>query len=145
MAYWSQVLKAIIFHSFHKYLQCISNMGIFFRGFPASYSSLGVALVDATLTIYNLAMRVFLPTPAKSHYLFNLRDFSHVIQGITLSRPSSFTNIRDLQRLWIHEVDRECFVDCGFNLDENVPCDICCDDSTKDICCRIQINNWYFK
>ena len=36
------------------------------------------SLVNATLTIYNEIQRALLPTPDKSHYVFNLRDVSKV-------------------------------------------------------------------
>uniref|UniRef100_A0A8I3MVH2 Dynein axonemal heavy chain 3 n=1 Tax=Canis lupus familiaris TaxID=9615 RepID=A0A8I3MVH2_CANLF len=56
----------------------------------------GKMLVQATMTIYKAAVENFLPTPSKSHYVFNLRDFSRVIQG----------DVEKFIRLWIHEVYR---------------------------------------
>lgn len=50
------------------------------KGFPSSLAPLAGPLVAATLDVYSAAARKLLPTPAKSHYLFNLRDFARVVQ-----------------------------------------------------------------
>ena len=43
------------------------------------------------------------PTPAKFHYLFNLRDVSKVFQGILMVKPVSIQSPETLARLWINE------------------------------------------
>ena len=73
-------------------------------------------LTSATLDLWNELREKMLPTPAKFHYVFNLRDISRVFQGILLTplsviatggikvpdERSGFT----IARLWFHECQR---------------------------------------
>jgi dynein heavy chain len=44
-----------------------------------------------------------LPTPAKTHYTFNLRDLSKVVMGLLSADSKTVTEPADLVKLWIHE------------------------------------------
>eukprot|EP00118_Oscarella_pearsei_P019988 m.215265 g.215265 ORF g.215265 m.215265 type:complete len:3605 (+) comp39831_c0_seq13:113-10927(+) len=78
----------------------------FAKGFDASFNRLGKVLVQATMEVYKSAVANFLPTPSKSHYVFNLRDFARVVQGILLVPSSRMQEGDKLTRLWVHEVYR---------------------------------------
>lgn len=49
-------------------------------------------LVQSTIDLYRSAIKKLAPTPNKSHYLFNLRDISKVMNGILMFRKESFTH-----------------------------------------------------
>ncbi|KAF5288992.1 hypothetical protein FQA39_LY03871 [Lamprigera yunnana] len=111
------------------------------RNFPEEFETAPKEIVSATLEVYKLSRKHLLPTPSKSHYLFNLRDFSRVIQGVLLSVPVAIPDVISMKRLWVHEVlrvyydrlvddaDRSWIVNmlhgvCSINLEEDL--DIIC-------------------
>ena len=46
--------------------------------FEEEVKTIGDVLTEATIEMYDIVVHKFLPTPAKIHYLFNLRDISRV-------------------------------------------------------------------
>ncbi|GFN88549.1 dynein heavy chain 1, axonemal-like [Plakobranchus ocellatus] len=63
-------------------------------------------LIDSSIAMYNTVQNQMLPTPAKSHYTFNLRDLSKVFQGILMADFESVHSTEDILRLWYHECCR---------------------------------------
>jgi len=63
-------------------------------------------IVKASVEVYLKITTDLLPTPAKSHYTFNLRDLSKVIQGVLQISYDNLPNEDILCQLWIHETLR---------------------------------------
>lgn len=53
-----------------------------FVEFDEEIKNLSESLAISTISLYNTISENFLPTPAKSHYVFNMRDISKVFQGM---------------------------------------------------------------
>ena len=58
----------------------------FFKDYKKEVQMLAKPMVDSTLTIFNRITKELRPTPAKSHYTFNLRDMSKVFQGVCMAK-----------------------------------------------------------
>ena len=63
-------------------------------------------VIDASIDVFNFAQQNLRPTPAKSHYLFNLRDLSRLTHGIQMMKTFVHGSKAKLVRLWIHECGR---------------------------------------
>ncbi|KAJ2998719.1 Dynein heavy chain 7, axonemal [Globomyces sp. JEL0801] len=74
--------------------------------FDSTIRSMAENFVNGTMHVYQWAVKNLLPTPAKTHYTFNLRDFAKVIQGLVLSDPVNYSDPSTMIRLWAHEVNR---------------------------------------
>ncbi|KAL0970220.1 hypothetical protein UPYG_G00238880 [Umbra pygmaea] len=76
------------------------------QGFDEKVKPIGPLLTQATVELYYSVIARFLPTPAKIHYLFNLRDISKVFQGLLRVHRDFHDSTHSITRLWIHECFR---------------------------------------
>ncbi|XP_069502374.1 dynein axonemal heavy chain 2 [Ambystoma mexicanum] len=76
------------------------------QDFEEEVKPIGNIVTQATVDAYNAFIQRFLPTPAKIHYLFNLRDISKVFQGMLRAKRDFHDTKAAITRLWIHECFR---------------------------------------
>ena len=63
-------------------------------------------IIKSAVQIYQKTINDFLPTPLKSHYTFNLRDLSKVVQGMLMCRQDDIPDKDYLVYLYISETYR---------------------------------------
>ena len=82
-------------------------LGSFLKsGFNDTVNKMDDVVISSTIDIYMKISEELRPTPAKFHYLFNLRDVSKVVQGILMTKPVSIQSPEILGRLWVNEMLR---------------------------------------
>ena len=96
------------------------------RGFNQEVIGLIEQLVVCTRLIWQATKGKMLPTPAKFHYVFNLRDLSRIWEGMLNVKPETITDSKSVIALWKHECtrviadrftsekDKEWFNECTF-------------------------------
>ena len=63
-------------------------------------------LIVCTRRVWQLTKIKMLPTPAKFHYVFNLRDLSRIWEGMLHIQPDNISNLETLLGLWKNECTR---------------------------------------
>ncbi|XP_039708452.1 dynein axonemal heavy chain 6 [Pteropus medius] len=91
-------------HSLKQIFQAILNG--FLNDFPPAVKQTASNIVEASVEIYHRMSVDLLPTPAKSHYVFNLRDLSKCVQGILQCDPGTIREQIQIFRLFCHECQR---------------------------------------
>ncbi|KNC55366.1 dynein heavy chain [Thecamonas trahens ATCC 50062] len=86
-----------LFRIFH------SILSGFLGQFPSEVAASAAKVVKASVELYSRVRAEMLPTPSKSHYTFNLRDLSKVVQGVLQTKPGYLADAPELVSLWAHE------------------------------------------
>ncbi|KAJ8313399.1 hypothetical protein KUTeg_009027 [Tegillarca granosa] len=84
----------------HMFMQILVG---FLMDFPTAVRQCAEPVVLAAVEIYGRMSTDLLPTPAKSHYVFNLRDLSKCVQGVLQADTGVIRDNKQIFRLFCHE------------------------------------------
>ncbi|EDW82538.1 uncharacterized protein Dwil_GK25078 [Drosophila willistoni] len=109
----------------------------FLETFSSAIRSLSEKMVHACVDVYMRVANVMLPTPDRSHYIFNLRDLSKCIQGILQANNLYYNAESQILRLFYHETTRV-FHDRLINVDDKntfkkLMHDVCMDHFGREV------------
>lgn len=76
------------------------------RGFSRDVVDRVKLLPRITRILWEKTKSKMLPTPAKFHYIFNLRDLSRIFQGMLRAESSTLRSANSVTLLWRHECER---------------------------------------
>ena len=76
------------------------------NGFAEQAIGLSKKLTAITIDVWNKVKQSLLPTPARFHYIFNMRELSRVFQGILETSAEVLTSAATVGGLWKHENTR---------------------------------------
>lgn len=73
------------------------------------------SLTNATIALWNKVKSTMLPTPAKFHYVFNMRELSRIFKGVLTCKKDTINDAMKSNKikpelflvgLWRHEAER---------------------------------------
>ncbi len=76
------------------------------QGFKPEVCQMAKDLIPVTRLLWNITKEKLLPTPAKFHYVFNLRDLSRIWLSMISTQSSVISSETILMQLWNNEVSR---------------------------------------